>query len=95
MEYPNFYLIFFIFWWLKCSVYLNRRVFVMCINRGQKPESDLAHAYDDANPHIFRMVEGTFSLDATHFIIHIIMQIYTCDPTLYLFSKASMRKWGG
>ena len=64
----------------------------MCINRGQKPESDLAHARDDANPHILRMVEGTFSLDATHFIIHIIMQIYTCDPTLYLFSKASMRK---
>ena len=31
-KYPNFYLKFFIFWWLKCSVYLNRRVFVMYIS---------------------------------------------------------------
>ena len=28
-KYPNFYLKIFIFWWLKCSVYLNRQVFVM------------------------------------------------------------------
>ena len=28
-KYPNFYLKIFIFWWLKCSVYLNGRVFVM------------------------------------------------------------------
>ena len=28
-KYPNFYLKIFVFWWLKCSVYLNRRVFVM------------------------------------------------------------------
>ena len=28
-KYPNFYLKIFIFRWLKCSVYLNRRVFVM------------------------------------------------------------------
>ena len=32
-KYPNFYLKIFIFWWLKCSVYLNRLVFVMrCLN---------------------------------------------------------------
>ena len=29
-KYPNFYLKIFSFWWLKCAVYLNRHVFVMC-----------------------------------------------------------------
>ena len=31
-KYQNFYLKIVIFWWLKCSVYLNRRVFVMKTN---------------------------------------------------------------
>ena len=32
-KYLNFYLKVFIFWWLKCSVYLNRRVFVMSVKK--------------------------------------------------------------
>ena len=28
------------------------------------PIRDFAHVYNDVNPHILRMIEGTFSLDA-------------------------------
>ena len=31
------------------------------------PGWDFAHVHDDLNPHIVRMLEGTFSLDAAQF----------------------------
>ena len=31
-----------------------------------KGPNDLAHAKDDVNPHILRMLEGTFSPEAAH-----------------------------
>ena len=30
------------------------------------PSLDFAHVQDDVNPHILRMLEGSFSLDAAH-----------------------------
>ena len=36
------------------------------VNGEQKPSWDLAHVQDDVNPHILRMLEGTFSLGVVH-----------------------------
>ena len=52
---------------LKAQISLRVRAVTLdtleCFSGEQLP-NETAHAQDDVNPHILRMLEGTFSLDA-------------------------------
>ena len=41
---------------------------IKCFNGEKMPERDFAHVQGDVNPHILRMLECTFSLDAAQLI---------------------------
>ena len=41
---------------------------IECFNDEQMSGSDVAHVQDDVNPHILRMLKGTFSLGSAHLI---------------------------
>ena len=80
----------------SCS--LIRAFAVHCQNHEQRPEQDLAHAPDDVNANILRMLKGTFLLDKaqtsittkewTVFISCLIFQV--CHSYLYFLISFSL-----
>ena len=60
--------------WSGPSLSANRIIDTMeCINGEQRPGWDLAHAQDDMNLHILRMLKGSFSLGEAQLAIPVII----------------------
>ena len=60
---------------------------IECFNAKQMPGWDFAHVHDDVNPHILRMLEGTFSLNAAHLRIVVFPGYFISVLTMWKAGK--------
>ena len=59
-----------------------------CMHGEQRPGCYFAHAHDDLNLRILRMFEGTFSLDAAHFVPNNLLgKYFSCAERKRTFSR--------